>query len=92
TAHGLSEAGGKAGAILAAFAFNVLVNHGGKNAFLPQTLGIFAGIQFIGLLATIFLVPESKGKDLDAFEDNEAEWRPESQESQDVVKEHETYF
>ncbi|CAF3389617.1 unnamed protein product [Rotaria sp. Silwood2] len=92
TAHGLSAACGKAGAILAAFAFNVLVNHGGKNAFLPQTLGIFAGIQFIGLLATIFLVPESKGKDLDAFEDNEAEWRPESQESRDFVKEPETYF
>jgi PHS family inorganic phosphate transporter-like MFS transporter len=53
TAHGLSAACGKAGAILAAFAFNVLVDHGGKNAFLPQTLGIFAGIQFIGLIATI---------------------------------------
>ena len=71
TAHGLSAACGKAGAILAAFAFNVLVNTGGTNAFLPQTLGIFAAIQFVGLLATIFLIPESKGKDLDDFENNQ---------------------
>jgi MFS family permease len=68
TAHGLSAACGKAGAIIAAFAFNVLVDRGGKNAFLPQTLGIFAGIQFLGLIATIWLIPESKGKNLDDFE------------------------
>ena len=75
TSHGLSAACGKAGAILAAFAFNVLVDYGGKNAFLPQTLGIFAGIQFLGLLLTIWLIPESKNYDLDFFEDNEEEWR-----------------
>lgn len=68
TAHGISAACGKAGAILAAFAFNVLVDYGGKNAFLPQTLGIFAGIQFLGLLATIFFIPEPMGKNLDDFE------------------------
>jgi PHS family inorganic phosphate transporter-like MFS transporter len=71
TAHGISAACGKAGAILAAFAFNVLVNRGGQNAFLPQTLGIFAGIQFVGLIATIFLIPESRGKNLDDFENND---------------------
>jgi PHS family inorganic phosphate transporter-like MFS transporter len=71
TAHGLSAACGKAGAIIAAFAFNVLVNRGGKDAFLPQTLGIFAGIQFVGLIATVWLIPESKGKNLDDFEDTE---------------------
>ena len=68
TAHGISAACGKSGAILAAFGFNALVNKGGKNAFLPQTLGIFAAIQFVGLIATIFLLPESKGKNLDDFE------------------------
>jgi PHS family inorganic phosphate transporter-like MFS transporter len=71
TAHGISAACGKAGAILAAFAFNVLVNRGGKNAFLPQTLGIFAALQFVGLIATIWLIPESKGRNLDDFEDTE---------------------
>jgi PHS family inorganic phosphate transporter-like MFS transporter len=70
TAHGISAAFGKAGAIIAAFGFNVLVDYGGKNKFLPETLAIFAGIQFLGLIATIFLIPESKGKNLDDFEDN----------------------
>lgn len=92
TAHGLSAACGKAGAILAAFGFNVLVNNGGKNAFLPQTLGIFAAIQFVGLLATIFLVPESKGLDLDFFEDNEAEWRNKNRGSSAVPPEQFTNF
>ncbi|CAM4796488.1 unnamed protein product [Rotaria magnacalcarata] len=92
TAHGMSAACGKSGAILAAFGFNVLVNLGGKNAFLPQTLGIFAAIQFVGLLATIFLLPESKGRDLDSFEDNEAEWRPEIRTDHHTISEQETQF
>ncbi|CAF1215693.1 unnamed protein product [Adineta steineri] len=87
TAHGLSAACGKAGAILAAFGFNVLVDQGGKNAFLPQTLGIFAAIQFVGLIITIFLIPESKGRDLDSFEDNEMEWRKDNQGNQPTVGE-----
>ncbi|CAF0946140.1 unnamed protein product [Didymodactylos carnosus] len=74
TAHGISAAAGKAGAILAAFAFNVLINVGGTNAFLPQTLGIFAAIQFLGIFTTM-LIPEPKGKGLDYFEDDETEWR-----------------
>ncbi|CAF5164715.1 unnamed protein product, partial [Rotaria magnacalcarata] len=92
TAHGMSAACGKSGAILAAFGFNVLVNLGGKNAFLPQTLGIFAAIQFVGLLVTIFLLPESKGRDLDSFEDNEAEWRPEIRTDHHTISEQETQF
>ena len=71
TAHGLSAACGKLGAIISAFGFNALVDVGGKNAFLPQTLGIFAGILFLGLITTIWLIPESKGKNLDEFEDIE---------------------
>jgi len=87
TAHGLSAACGKAGAILAAFAFNVLVDHGGKNAFLPQTLGIFAGIQFIGLIATIWLIPESKGKNLDDFESSKPQGVAEMETNQMGVEE-----
>ncbi|KAI9310902.1 major facilitator superfamily domain-containing protein [Dichotomocladium elegans] len=73
SAHGISAASGKAGAILAAFAFNVIVDHGGApgaHAFLPETLGIFAGIMFLGLIVTILWVPESKGLDLAAFEED----------------------
>ncbi|KAG0173586.1 Inorganic phosphate transporter pho84 [Apophysomyces sp. BC1034] len=74
SAHGISAASGKAGAILASFAFNVLVDIGsttpGQHAFLPQTLGIFAGIMFLGLIVTILWIPESKGKDLEEFEED----------------------
>ncbi|KAK9693756.1 hypothetical protein K7432_013754 [Basidiobolus ranarum] len=67
TAHGISAASGKLGAIIATFGFNQLVEIGGKDgehAFLPQTLGIFSGIMFLGLLST-FWVPETKGKSLE---------------------------
>ncbi|CAO3596218.1 unnamed protein product [Absidia cylindrospora] len=74
SAHGISAASGKAGAILAAFAFNVVVETGdtypGEHAFLPQTLGIFAAIMFLGLIVTLLWIPESKGMDLDEFEEN----------------------
>jgi phosphate:H+ symporter len=73
SAHGISAACGKAGAILASFAFNVVVEIGdttsGQHAFLPQTLGIFAGVMFLGLIITIICIPESKGKDLEEFEE-----------------------
>ncbi|KAK9763631.1 hypothetical protein K7432_009513 [Basidiobolus ranarum] len=67
TAHGISAASGKLGAIIATFGFNQLVEIGGKDgdhAFLPQTLGIFAAIMFLGFLST-FWVPETKGKSLE---------------------------
>lgn len=73
SAHGISAASGKAGAILASFAFNVLVDYGGapgKHAFLPETLGIFAGIMFLGLIVTLLWIPESKGRDLSTFEED----------------------
>ncbi|ORX52474.1 MFS general substrate transporter [Hesseltinella vesiculosa] len=73
SAHGISAASGKAGAILASFAFNVVVEIGdttpGQHAFLPETLGIFAGVMFLGLIVTYFFVPESKGMDLEEFEE-----------------------
>ncbi|KAI8578819.1 hypothetical protein K450DRAFT_244633 [Umbelopsis ramanniana AG] len=73
SAHGISAACGKAGAILASFAFNVVVEIGdtttGQHAFLPQTLGIFAGVMALGAIITWFCIPESKGKDLEEFEE-----------------------
>ncbi|ORX90019.1 MFS general substrate transporter [Basidiobolus meristosporus CBS 931.73] len=67
TAHGISAASGKLGAIIATFGFNQLVELGGADgdhAFLPQTLGIFSGIMFLGFLTT-FWIPETKGKSLE---------------------------
>lgn len=74
SAHGISAASGKAGAIIASFAFNVLVEVNDKtpneHAFLPETLGIFAAIMFLGFVVTYLWIPESKGKDLEEFEEN----------------------
>ncbi|KAG0290055.1 Inorganic phosphate transporter pho84, partial [Linnemannia gamsii] len=70
TAHGISAASGKLGAILATFLFNKVAEIGGKpgeHAFLPQLLGIFAGVMFLGFLAT-FLIPETKGMSLEEIE------------------------
>ncbi|EIE75694.1 hypothetical protein G6F46_006131 [Rhizopus delemar] len=73
SAHGISAASGKAGAILASFAFNALVDVGGPkgaHTFLPEVLGIFAAVMFLGLIVTLLWIPESKGRDLDEFEEN----------------------
>ncbi|KAG0307664.1 Inorganic phosphate transporter pho84 [Dissophora globulifera] len=70
TAHGISAASGKLGAILATFGFNKLVEIGGEtgdHAFLPQTLGIFAAIMGLGFVFT-FLIPETKGMSLEQIE------------------------
>ncbi|KAF9960192.1 hypothetical protein BGZ72_007727 [Mortierella alpina] len=70
TAHGISAASGKLGAILATFGFNKLVEIGGKpgeHAFLPEVLGIFAAIMALGFLFT-FLIPETKGMSLEEIE------------------------
>ena len=48
--------------------------------------------QFVGLLATIFLLSESKGRDLDYFEDNEPEWHNENRGNVTVVNEEITNF
>ncbi|KAL7310540.1 hypothetical protein PS15m_010028 [Mucor circinelloides] len=73
SAHGISAASGKAGAILASFAFNALVDIGGPqgaHAFLPEVLAIFSGVMFLGFVVTYLWIPESKGKDLEEFEED----------------------
>lgn len=70
TAHGMSAAAGKSGAIMATYAFTPLKDIGGVNAFMPQVLGIFAVFMFVGLCATA-LVPEPKGMSLDQMEDSD---------------------
>ncbi|KAG0043216.1 Inorganic phosphate transporter pho84 [Gryganskiella cystojenkinii] len=70
TAHGISAASGKLGAILATFLFNKVAEIGGKqgdHAFLPQLLGIFSGVMALGFLCT-FLIPETKGMSLEDIE------------------------
>ncbi|PPR02809.1 hypothetical protein CVT26_009595 [Gymnopilus dilepis] len=60
TAHGLSAACGKAGAIISALVFNTLSQHIGT----PAVLWIFFGCCVVGAVFTL-LLPEVKGRDPD---------------------------
>ncbi|KAJ2787224.1 hypothetical protein GGI15_000885 [Coemansia interrupta] len=64
TCHGISAASGKIGAVIAQLGFFQLKNRGGKNAFIPHLIQIFALFMLIGLVFTWF-VPETKGKSLE---------------------------
>ena len=63
TAHGLSAAAGKLGAVIAQVAFAPMVKRGGNpnnpNPWLHGVMQIFSLFMFCGLLTT-FLVPETK--------------------------------
>ncbi|KAJ1675604.1 hypothetical protein EV182_000950 [Spiromyces aspiralis] len=76
TGHGLSAAMGKLGAIISQVGFFQLKDRGGKNAFIPHLIQIFALFMLIGLAFTWF-VPETKGKTLEElageYEDDEDE-------------------
>ncbi|AGO11041.1 AaceriAFR442Cp [[Ashbya] aceris (nom. inval.)] len=70
TAHGVSAASGKLGAIIAQTCFGTLVDHNchrdgkGKNCWLPNVMKIFALFMFCGLVLS-FLIPETKRKTLE---------------------------
>jgi PHS family inorganic phosphate transporter-like MFS transporter len=64
TAHGISAASGKLGAVIAQVGFARLQNIGGTNAFLPHILEIFAFFMMTGIFSTL-LIPETKGKTLE---------------------------
>ncbi|WWC58526.1 phosphate:H+ symporter [Kwoniella dejecticola CBS 10117] len=72
TAHGISAASGKLGAIVAQVGFSRMINIGGKNKFLKHILEIFALFMLTGIFSTL-LLPETKGRTLEDL----------SQESQD---------
>ncbi|KAJ2156454.1 hypothetical protein GGF46_005175 [Coemansia sp. RSA 552] len=73
TAHGVSAAAGKLGAIVAQGGFMQLKDRGGKNAFIDHLLGIFALFMLIGFFVT-FWIPESKGKTLEEICDEREEY------------------
>jgi PHS family inorganic phosphate transporter-like MFS transporter len=64
TAHGISAASGKLGAILAQVGFARLENIGGTNHFIQHILEIFAFFMLTGIISTS-LLPETKGKTLE---------------------------
>ncbi|KZT22010.1 phosphate permease [Neolentinus lepideus HHB14362 ss-1] len=64
TAHGISAAAGKIGAIVAQVGFAQLVNIGGTNHFVQHILEIFAFFMLTGIFSTL-LLPETKGRTLE---------------------------
>lgn len=63
TAHGISAAAGKCGAVLTAFAFGSVEDAIG----LSGVLGIFSGVMALTALVT-FWIPETKGRSLAEIE------------------------
>ncbi|KAF5367177.1 hypothetical protein D9758_004043 [Tetrapyrgos nigripes] len=64
TAHGISAASGKLGAIVAQVGFARLKDIGGTNKFVKHILEIFAFFMLTGIFSTL-LIPETKGRSLE---------------------------
>jgi len=67
TAHGISAASGKLGAIVAQVGFSQLKDIGGKNAFIGNLLIIFAVFMAIGCVVS-FWIPETARLSLEEIE------------------------
>jgi len=59
TAHGISAASGKLGAIVAQVGFSQMLNIGGTNKFIPHIMEILAFFMLTGVFSTL-LLPETK--------------------------------
>ncbi|EPB92324.1 MFS transporter, PHS family, inorganic phosphate transporter [Mucor circinelloides 1006PhL] len=64
TAHGISAASGKIGAIVAQVGFGLLKDIGGPNKWINHLLQIFALFMLTGIFSS-FLINETKGKSLE---------------------------
>ncbi|CAO3656509.1 unnamed protein product [Mucor hiemalis] len=64
TAHGISAASGKVGAIVAQVGFGLLKDIGGPNAWINHLLQLFAFFMLTGVFSS-FLINETKGKSLE---------------------------
>ncbi|KAJ7496435.1 phosphate transporter [Mycena latifolia] len=64
TAHGISAASGKFGAIAAQVGFSQMINIGGPNKFIPHMMEILAFFMLTGVFSTM-LLPETKQKTLE---------------------------
>jgi PHS family inorganic phosphate transporter-like MFS transporter len=76
TCHGISAASGKLGAIVGAFGFLYSSQPIPFGIGLQQSLGILAATNFCGLIVTLILTPETKGRtleDLNGYDAREAE-------------------
>lgn len=73
TAHGISAASGKLGAIVAQVGFSKMIDIGGKGKFLPHIMEIFAFFMLTGFIVTIFCTPETKGLTLEELSNEHQE-------------------
>lgn len=64
TAHGISAASGKLGAIVAQGGFSLLKDIGGTNQFVKHILELFAFFMLTGIFSTL-LLPETMGRSLE---------------------------
>ncbi|OCH83978.1 MFS general substrate transporter [Obba rivulosa] len=72
TAHGISAACGKLGAVLAQLAFNWLKDIGGENNWIGHILQIFGAFMITGVASTL-LIPETKQKTLELLSNEDQE-------------------
>ncbi|KAI0950996.1 hypothetical protein AcW1_008157 [Taiwanofungus camphoratus] len=72
TAHGISAASGKLGAVVAQVGFQWLKDIGGPNAFLNHILQIFGFFMLTGILSTL-LIPETNQKTLEVLSNEKQE-------------------
>ncbi|KAG5340897.1 Inorganic phosphate transporter PHO84 [Termitomyces sp. T112] len=72
TAHGISAASGKLGAVVAQVGFAQMVNIGGTNHFIKHILEIFALFMLTGIFSTL-LIPETKGLSLEELSNEKQE-------------------
>lgn len=72
TAHGISAASGKLGAIVAQVGFARMKDIGGTNKFVKHILEIFALFMLTGIFSTL-LLPETKNKSLEELSNEDQE-------------------
>jgi len=72
TAHGISAASGKLGAIVAQVGFSQLKDIGGPNKFVKHILEIFALFMLTGIFSTL-LLPETKNRTLEELSNESQE-------------------
>ncbi|KAF8121809.1 major facilitator superfamily domain-containing protein [Boletus edulis] len=77
TAHGISAASGKLGAVVAQLGFGQLINIGGTNKFIQHIMEIFAFFMLTGIFSTL-LIPETKQKTLEDLSNENQETTAES--------------
>ena len=69
TGHGIASAAGKLGGFIGVFLFPILLSTGGL--FAAELMA--AAVSVLGILVTVFMLPETKNKSLEELSIEEAE-------------------